>query len=145
MDRFDLIFVLSESEDEEELREYAEQKLERLSRKVPNYNRYLKMHIALAKKIKPVLTEESSKLIIEYYINLTKSSSSSLKFRSKRMLETIVRIVKCHCKLKLKETVQVDDVKTWNSLIQSSLNIQNQPFRFQMILKIYPFAFSLIY
>ena len=85
MDRFDLIFVLSESEDEEELREYAEQKLEKLSKKIPNYNRYLKMHIAIAKKIKPVLTEEASKLIIEYYINLTKSSSV-LKFRSKRML-----------------------------------------------------------
>jgi replicative DNA helicase Mcm len=155
IDRFDLIFVLKDSEDEETIRRYAEQKLDKLSKKIPNYNQYLKKHIAFSKKFKPVLTEESNKLIIEYYINLTKSASS-IKFKSKRILETIARITKSICKLKLKNIVEIEDVKEalefFNAVIyqytESIILIPEDPKNitisvFKDILKESPFALSL--
>ena len=47
-------------------------------------------------------------MIQEYYINLNKSPYSNSD--SKRKLETIVRLCKAVCKLKLKETVDSEDV-----------------------------------
>jgi len=114
IDRFDLIFVLREPKDEDEIREYAEKKIEKLSNKIPNYYSYLKKHIAYAKQMKPELTYEAWSIIKEYYVKLAKKSnilSSSVKFGSRRTFDTLVRVAKSVSKLKLKNIVDAEDAK----------------------------------
>jgi replicative DNA helicase Mcm len=115
IDRFDLVFVLRDSKDGDELRTYAELKMEKLSTRNPNYYSYLKKHIAYAKQFRPELSFEAQDLIKEYYVNLGKSSSnlfsSSIKFKSRRTFDTLVRIAKSVSKLKLKNIVDAEDAR----------------------------------
>ena len=106
-DRFDLVFVLKDSTDEEELRAYAHKKTRLLTEKIPDYYPYLKKHIAYAKQFKPVLNDESRAAINEYYVKLANSSINC----NKRTLETLIRIAKSISKLKLKSITDLDDAR----------------------------------
>ena len=89
--------------------------MEKLSTRNPNYYSYLKKHIAYAKQFRPELSFEAQNLIKEYYVNLGKSSSnlfsSSIKFKSRRTFDTLVRIAKSVSKLKLKNIVDAEDAR----------------------------------
>jgi len=112
IDRFDLVFVLRDSNDEEGLRKYAQQRMDNLTETAPNHNTYLKKHIAYSKQFNPVLTDDAKTIIVEYYVRITQSSRQiSIKFRSKRTLETLVRIAKCISKLKLKNEINEYDAR----------------------------------
>jgi replicative DNA helicase Mcm len=159
IDRFDLVFVLRDSQDEDELREYAEHKIEKLSKKNPNYYSYLKKHIAFAKQFKPELSVEAWSLIKEYYVKLcTKHNilSSSMKFKSRRTFDTLIRIAKSVSKLKLKNVVDAEDAREalefFNAVIyqytKSTVFIPEDPKYvtisvFTEILKASPTAYSL--
>ncbi|MGD9532202.1 MAG: AAA family ATPase [Candidatus Nitrosocosmicus sp.] len=118
IDRFDLIFVIRDLKNENELRDYANRKVDKMGKKIPDYYTYLKKHILFARKINPVITDEARLLITEYFVNLMKPDSNigdknnnNPQWFSKRVLETIFRIVKSFSKLKLKDRVDVEDAK----------------------------------
>jgi replicative DNA helicase Mcm len=112
LDRFDLVYVLREPIEENEIREYDETKIKKLSEIIvisDNYP-YLKKLIAYAKQFKPELSSEAQHMIVEYYTKLYKKhdiQSSATKFKSRRTLETLIRVAKSISKLKLKDTVDV--------------------------------------
>lgn len=108
LDRFDLIVILKDNGDEEASDEYAERKTELQSSIIPKYNIFLQRYLEYARKIKPKISPEANKMIKQYYINLNKSPN--LNSESKRKLETIIRICKAVCKLKLKDTLESEDV-----------------------------------
>ena len=157
IDRFDLKFVLRDSKDEQELRDYADAKTKLLTEKIPDYNPYLRKYIAYAKQLNPTLTEESRLLLGEYYVNLSISlSKSNPNFGSKRILETLIRIAKSISKLKLKAVVDMEDAKEalefYNAVIyqylESTVLIPDDPKNitisvFMDILKNSAFAYSL--
>ena len=103
-----MIVILKDNGDEEALKEYTERKTELQSSIIPNYDPFIQKYIEYARKIKPKISPEAQKMIQEYYIDLNKSSHSNSD--SKRKLETILRLCKAVSKLKLKETVDSEDV-----------------------------------
>lgn len=112
IDRFDLVFVVKDSTDESESREYVTKKMNLVTEKTLDYYLFLQKYIAYAKQFEPTLNEESQILIEEYYVNLVKSSNNNNnKFRSRRCLDTLIRLVKSFAKLKLKNIVEQEDVK----------------------------------
>ncbi|MGD9673850.1 MAG: AAA family ATPase [Candidatus Nitrosocosmicus sp.] len=117
IDRFDLIFIIRDLKNESELRDYANNKVDKMARKIPAYYPYLKKHILYARHINPRITEEARLLITEYFVNLMKPGSkvgntdNNQQWFSKRVLETILRIAKSFSRLKLKDRVDVDDAR----------------------------------
>jgi replicative DNA helicase Mcm len=156
-DRFDLKFILKDSSDEQEIRQYADEKSRLLTKKIPDYYQYLRKYIQYTKQINPILTEEARLILNEYYVNLTLSlKKSNPSLVSKRIHETLIRIAKSISKLKLKENIDVDDAKEalefYNAVIyqylDSTVLIPNDPkdiaiFEFTNILKNSVFAYSL--
>jgi DNA replicative helicase MCM subunit Mcm2 (Cdc46/Mcm family) len=108
LDRFDLIVVLKDNGDEEASDKYAERKTELQSSIIPKYDIFLQRYLEYARKIKPKISPEANKMIKQYYINLNKSPNANSE--SKRKLETIIRLCKAVCRLKLKDTVESEDV-----------------------------------
>ncbi len=109
LDRFDLIVILKDNGDTEALKEYTEKKTELQSSIVPNYDCFLQKYFDYARKIKPIVSPEASKMIQQYYLNLNQTTSNP-NSESKRKLETIIRLSKAVAKLKLKEIVDSEDV-----------------------------------
>jgi minichromosome maintenance replisome factor len=150
------MFVVKDSTDEGEVRAYADKKTKQLKEKIPEYYPYLKKHIAYAKQLKTTLNEESRALINEYYVNLFNSSKFDLKFKSKRILDTLVRITKSFAKLKLKNIVDAEDTQEtleyFNAMIypytEATVSIPSDPKNIAIsvfidILKSSSFAYSL--
>lgn len=119
LDRFDLIVILKDNGDEEALREYAERRTELQSGVIPNYDTFLQKYLEYARKINSGISPEANKMIKQYYIDLNISSNPHSE--SKRKLETILRLCKAVAKLKLKDTVESEDVihatRFYNSII----------------------------
>lgn len=118
VDRFDLTFIIRDLKNENELRDYANRKADKIGKKIPTYYPYLKKHILYSRKINPIITDEARLPITEYFVNLMKSDSSigdkdknnnRPQWFSKRVLETIFRVAKSFSKLKLKDRVDVED------------------------------------
>jgi len=105
-DRFDLIFVFRKSRDKERIREYAAKKSELENRLVPNYLPFLIKYIDYAKQINPKFTDEATVMLNEYFTEL-----SSKEFGSNRILDTLRRLAQARARLKLKETIDVEDAK----------------------------------
>jgi DNA replicative helicase MCM subunit Mcm2 (Cdc46/Mcm family) len=136
LDRFDLIVILKDNGDTEALKEYTEKKTEYQSRIIPNYECFLQKHIDYARKIKPRVSPEASKMIQQYYLNLNQTASNQ-NSESKRKLETIIRLSKVVAKLKIKEIVDSEDVihatRFYNAMIYnymgSTAQIPKDPVR----------------
>lgn len=107
-DRFDLIIVEKNVENEEEIENYANKKTRLLSNKVPNYDNFLEKYIEYARKINVELSSESLNLITKYYIDFKKDNPA---IGSKRLLETLIRLSKAVAKLKLKYFADAEDTK----------------------------------
>ena len=81
------------------------------------------MYLEHARKIKPEISPQAGSMISQYYINLKKSNQN---FKSKRALETLLRLSKMVAKLRLKDVVDSDEVmhatKFYNILVNSYLS-----------------------
>jgi DNA replicative helicase MCM subunit Mcm2 (Cdc46/Mcm family) len=127
LDRFDIIVILKDNcKDPKELEEYTQRKINLLSNNVPNYDIFLQKYIEFASRIKMrKISDESLKMIMDYYIGLYKSS---FMIESKRKLETIIRLCKAVAKLKLKETVEAEDVihatRFYSAIVYNSMHIR---------------------
>jgi DNA replicative helicase MCM subunit Mcm2 (Cdc46/Mcm family) len=134
LDRFDLIVILKDNGDFEALKEYAKTKMKLQDTPIPSYDRFLQKYLEFARKMNPILTTESKKMIEEYYISL---QITNPKRESRRTLDTIIRISKAVAKLNLKEIVESEDVvhatKFYNSILfnydGSKANIPKDPIR----------------
>ena len=132
LDRFDLIVVVKDNGDFEALEEYTENKMNLHDTKLPSYDLFLKRYLEFARKIKPILTPESKNMIKNYYINLQMTNPAR---ESRRTLDTIIRLCKAVAKLRLKESVESEDVtyatKFYNSVIfnfdGSKANVPKDP------------------
>ncbi|OWB58031.1 hypothetical protein B5S28_g4021 [[Candida] boidinii] len=86
---------------------------------------FLKKYIQYSKqRIKPVLTEKATKMIVDIYADLrndeaTKNSRTSPI--TARTLETIIRLSTAHAKVRLSQTVEPNDVKLAEELLRFSL------------------------
>jgi DNA replicative helicase MCM subunit Mcm2 (Cdc46/Mcm family) len=99
IDRFDLIFTIRDSRDEDTLADYAFKKSEMEDRPTPNYTAYLAKHIMYAKQRypKPIFSEEAKAMLNQYYVSIR------VRYGSPRILETIYRIAQNIARLKLKK------------------------------------------
>jgi len=125
VDRFDIIVIIKDNcTDPKELEEYTQRKIKLLSNNIPNYDIFLQKYIELARRIKiQKISDESLKMIHDYYIGLNRSSFT---IESKRKLETIIRLCKAVAKLKLKETVEAEDViqstRFYSAIVYNSMH-----------------------
>ena len=107
IDRFDLIFAFRDSRDRDALAEYADGKADMEDRPTPDYTAYIVKHIMYAKQLcpKPRFSDEALYLLKEYYVHIRTT------YGSPRILNTIMEIAKNISRLKLKQTVDAEDVK----------------------------------
>ena len=125
--RFDLIFIT--------LDEYNADKDDRISKHV------LKMHISeersendisqalfkefimYAKSLKPKLSKEAGSLIATEYVKIreSKNSKNLIVNITPRMLETLIRLSTAFAKLRLSETVELNDAKEAIELLNNNL------------------------
>jgi replicative DNA helicase Mcm len=128
LDRFDLIVILKDKGDMKALEEYTEKKTELLfNKEIPKYDPFLQKYLEYArKKPEPIFSQEALKMIQRYYFDLNKSNLSIIK--SKRKLEIIFRLCKAVSRLKLKDTVDADDViyatKFYNAIIYNYIGFK---------------------
>lgn len=108
LDRFDLVIVFKENKNEQDVEQYVAKKTVLLTSKIPNYDIFMQKYLEYSRNINPILNLESMNLIKEFYLNLKKSNPT---FGSNRAFETIVRMCIAVSRLKLKDKVDVLDVK----------------------------------
>ncbi len=86
---------------------------------------FLKKYIQYAKqRIHPVLTENSSNMIIDIYSDFRNDDSNKNTRTSPitaRTLETLIRLSTAHAKVRLSQTVDLQDVSTAERLLRFSL------------------------
>jgi DNA replication licensing factor MCM4 len=74
--------------------------------------------------IKPVITEEAGKALVDFYCKMRKTSSeggSNIVTFTTRQLESMIRLSEAHAKMRLSNEVQVADVEEANRLVLSAL------------------------
>jgi len=117
MSRFDLIFPIKDVVDKETDRHIAEHiiKMHRTEKEMEEIGPeietdVLRKYISYARKhIFPVLSEEAAKKLMDYYVNLRSASSSGAVSATPRQLEALVRLAEASAKIRLNDTVTVDD------------------------------------
>ncbi len=117
LSRFDLIFVLkdvAELEWDRSLVKYVLKIHETFAKTEPEIPPdLLRKYIAYARKyVKPKLTEEAERLIMEYYIELRKKSAENPELPlaiTTRQLEALIRLAEAHAKMALKDRVEAED------------------------------------
>ncbi|KAE9419253.1 hypothetical protein Angca_004831 [Angiostrongylus cantonensis] len=130
LSRFDLIFLLVDPQDEGYDRrlanhlvslyykDSAEDKAEQLDMAL------LRDYIAYAKaNIHPKLTDDSAQFIIDKYLFMRKAGAQHGQISAyPRQLESLIRLSEAHAKIRLSETVHIDDVENaYNVLFLFSL------------------------
>lgn len=116
--RFDLIFPIRDVLDRETDRNIAEHilkmhKTDEVMHEIePAIEPELfRKYIAYARiNCKPILTEEASKKLIEYYVTLRSSSADSVP-ATPRQLEALIRLSEASAKIRLSNEVTVDDAE----------------------------------
>ena len=120
LSRFDLIFVITDEPQAEKDLQLAKHVVELHSKALES--RYediippdlLKKYVAYARRyVKPKLSEEAKRKIVEFYVEMRKKSENpeSPIAITPRQLEAIIRLAEAQAKMKLKETVTVEDVE----------------------------------
>ncbi len=127
LSRFDLIFVLTDKPDPKQDRELVTHVL-RLHQK-PTEERedllsteFLKKYIAYARRnVVPRLSEEASKILEEFYLELRARSTSSSVAITTRQLEALVRLAEAHARMHLRDVVTEKDAEEAIRLMKFSL------------------------
>ena len=103
LDRFDYVFIIKTSRDEQVIRNYANARSKYEDIPVPNYNPYLEKHLIYAKRFNPKMSKEATVMVNEYYVGIAKTVGSP------RVRDTIFKTVKMIARLKLKNIVDAED------------------------------------
>ncbi|NPA85946.1 MAG: minichromosome maintenance protein MCM [bacterium] len=125
--RFDLIFVLRDVPEpsfDEKVAEHIVDSYtapEKVSPPIPV--ELLRKYIAYARReIRPVLTQRAREKIINYYVQKRKEMiGADYVTISKRQLEAIIRLAQAHARMRLSETVDVQDIDVAIRLMNFSL------------------------
>jgi replicative DNA helicase Mcm len=113
--RFDLIFVIEDKPTREGDSELADHILKIHKENTINYEiepELLRKYIAYARKnCNPRLTDEANKVLKEFYVNTRNNNpeEQSAVPITARQLEAIIRLAEASAKIKLKDTVDVED------------------------------------
>ena len=121
LSRFDLIFAIIDTPDEEHDKNVAKHILDyRTGRKQLDKETIeptlLRKYIAYARQnIHPVLSEDARNYLMDFYVNLRKKSKvidgiSKIPI-TPRQLESLVRLSMAYARMKLKNTIELEDVK----------------------------------
>jgi len=131
LNRFDLIFSIRDMPSRHSDQRLARHVLDIHSNPMsvtPKVEKeFLRKYIAYSKRaVRPVLTEEAKKVIIDFYVNLrNKSVSTEEEIKripiSARQLEALVRLSEAAARIKLKDKVDAEDAKKAIDLLSYSL------------------------
>lgn len=140
IDRFDYVFVVRGLDDENNIREFINSKSQQEDSLVADYSNYLKKHIAYARRLNPVFSEEAKSILNEFAIKVAskarsnKNGGGNIWTRSPRRRDSLYRTAKAIARLKLKDVVDVDDaneaVKFYNVILiqlENTVSIPNDP------------------
>lgn len=135
LSRFDLVYLMLDKVDERSDRQLARHLANMYIEDAPlNAARseilpvdFLTLYISYAKEnVHPRLTPEAKTELVKSYVAMRKlgddvRSSEKRITATTRQLESMIRLSEAHAKMKLKETVNVDDVKEAVRLIKSAI------------------------
>ena len=125
LDRFDYVFIIKTSRDEQAIRNYANARSKYEDIPVPNYNLYLEKHLIYSKRFKLKMSNEATTMLNEYYVGIAKIVGSP------RVRDTIFKTAKMIARLKLKNIVEAEDVKEacqfYNVILNEYDHIVNVP------------------
>ena len=116
LSRFDFIFPVLDEPDEEKDKELAgtilQNHIDPEDMDAEIDQEQLRKYIAYAKKnIRPNLTEEASRKIQEFYVNMRKKGEEGSVPITARQLEALIRIAEASARAQLKEEVDQDDAE----------------------------------
>lgn len=136
LSRFDIIFPIKDevsiSKDKdiarhiiEVHRKYLKQELGKGEKKKSTVNidgvdiddEFIIKYITYARGKKPIISEEADELLINYYVELRKSSIHV----TARQLEAAIRLAEAHAKAKLKDVVEEEDAREAINIITEAL------------------------
>jgi replicative DNA helicase Mcm len=110
LDRFDLKFAFKEKKDPKEIKAFGKKYSKTLAKKakgqLPDYTPFLVKYIEYARQLKPIINEEATIMLEEFYIDVKIKG-----FGSDRVLPTLHKLTKAVARLKLKEIVDEEDAK----------------------------------
>jgi len=125
IDRFDvMVRVDDEIKDRDKEREMLKKqaKLDKGNYEVPFDRQTLKEYLAYAKEFEPEMSEDANEQIVEHILDLRmdyKESSLTALEISARDQEKLTRLSSAMAKLRLSETVEVEDVdRAWNLMLE---------------------------
>lgn len=126
MTRFDLIFVVLDKSDyylDCLISEHVINNHSIMVQKEVEDSNGFRDYIKACKNIKPMLTKEASKVVIEEYTKFRqiKNKKEQIVSITPRMLETIIRLSTANAKLRLSEITEVYDVEQAIELLNSTL------------------------
>lgn len=135
LSRFDLVYLMIDKVDVQADRRlaqhltdmYLEDRPENASREAILPVEFLTMYISYAKQnIQPKIIPEAKDLLVKSYVQMRKlgSDASTADKRitaTTRQLESMIRLSEAHAKMRLSETVNVDDVAEAVRLIKSAI------------------------
>jgi len=136
LSRFDLIFIVRDIPDEGKDIAMAEHILRGSKNKSVMPVELLKKYVCYAKRFFPKLTEEAESHLRNVYCEMrrTPSADDLMPIRiTPRSLESLIRISEAHAKIKLKDTVDVEDAIAaveimkvfWESINYDTTQIEN--------------------
>jgi replicative DNA helicase Mcm len=118
--RFDLIFPIRDIQDSERDRSIAKHILQMHSQKEDDENEIkpliepelFKKYIAYSRKtLKPMMSDETMKKIIEYYVELRSRGKGNTAAATPRQLEALVRLSEASAKMRMSDEVTVSDAE----------------------------------
>jgi DNA replicative helicase MCM subunit Mcm2 (Cdc46/Mcm family) len=99
IDRFDQVYGFVDSKSEEEIKQYAQRKIEIAKRRPHNYN-FLIKYFLYYKTISPRISDEAIDMLNRFWERLKINGIAS-----NRTFDTIYRIAESHARLHLKDTI----------------------------------------
>ncbi|XP_063908869.1 DNA helicase MCM9-like isoform X2 [Zophobas morio] len=143
LSRFDLILLLRDKLDEEwdsQLADYIFQSFENCnsSKLTENINwtiEILQAYFAVIKKIHPVLTEDSNKILSGYYQIQRRKNCRNKSRTTVRLLDSLVRLSQGHARLMYHEEVEILDAIIAVILVETAMETESSVFNLRFNLK----------
>ena len=121
LSRFDMIWLIKDRVHVTEDMEKANHILNSFTQKdISTYfdSEHLMSYLNYARKLKPVLLEESRSKLLNIYEKMRSASAQSEMPVGTRQLEALVRLSMAYAKLNLREEVRISDIENIESLIK---------------------------
>ena len=121
LSRFDMIWLIKDKVHVTEDMEKANHILNSFTQKdISTYfdSEHLMSYLNYARKLKPVLLEESRSKLLNIYEKMRSASAQSEMPVGTRQLEALVRLSMAYAKLNLREEVRISDIENIESLIK---------------------------